>query len=122
MAYDSPNAEVRREINTPAVTGVASTSVQKFTFFQKTRIKKVHALINVIGTNVAAGFDILNGTDSIGEIVCGTDAAGTLKSSALLNSDILPGGLLDIKGKASSATLNVCFAIEHEVDPDAVKS
>lgn len=122
MAYDSPNFEVRREIAQAGIAGVASGAMAKFLVFQKTKLKKVHALITTAGTNAAAGFDIYVGTSSVGAITIGTDTAGVTKSSALLNASVPAMGVIELRGKADSATAVVSVVIEHEVEPDAAVS
>ena len=122
MSYDSPNYLIRREHRESNVTGVASTSVRKILMFQAAKLKKVHALVVTAGTNTAAGFDILVGTTSVGEVTLGTNTAGYSASSALLNADVPAMGVIDLKGKANSATLVASFSVEHEVDPSAVES
>jgi len=123
MRYDDPNATVRRETTQNNVAGLASATMTKFLFFQKTRVKKVHALVCAVGTHDDAGLDIYNGTTSVGAIAIGTAAAGTVHSSAELDSIVAANGMLDIRGKANSATtLVVSLAVEHEVIYDAVQS
>lgn len=117
--YDSPNCLVRREIHVNNLTGIASTTMQKILFFQKTRIKAVHALVVTAGTNASAGVDIYNGTTSVGAITHGTNTAGSVTTSDVINSDISANGFLDIRGKANSATMVNSYTIECEVLPDA---
>lgn len=119
MSYDGPNY-ARKESRANNVAGAASASMTKFLYFAHTRVKKVHAIVNTAGTNTAAGIDIYNGTTSVGEITVGTGAAGVTASSGLLDATISALGFLEIKGKASSGTLNLSLAIEEEVLPDAV--
>lgn len=120
--YDDANSSIRREAKTGLITGIASTMFARFLYFQKTRVKKVHALVTTAGTNAVAGFDILNGTTSVGEIVVGTNTAGSIVSSGLLNTDIAALGFLEFKGKATSATMVLSCVIEEQVLPEAVQS
>jgi hypothetical protein len=122
MAYDSVNAEVRREVQQSGIAGAASATMAKFLFFQKSKLKKVHVLVTTAGTHASAGVDILVGTTSVGAVTIGTEAAGYVASSALLDAAIPASGVVEIKGKANSATAVVSVSIEHEVDHDAVKS
>jgi hypothetical protein len=122
MAYDDPNAVLRREIQTGNITGIASTTIGKFLFFQKTQVKQVKALVVVAGTDAAAGVDIYNGTTSIGAIVVGTNTAGTIVNSGTLDAEIAASSFLDIRGKAGSATMILAFCIEHQVRQDAVRT
>jgi hypothetical protein len=122
MAYDSANAVIRRELSTGKRTGVASASVDKFMFFQKAMLRKVHAQVVVAGTNAAAGFDIYVGTTSVGAVTLGTNTAGSVASSSAINAEIPASGHIDIQGKANSATLQASFVIEYDVVHDAVQS
>lgn len=122
MAYDSPGQSVARETRAANVAGAASASMAQFAYFQKTRVKQVRARVVVAGTNAAAGFDIFNGTTSVGAITIGTNTAGSVAASGALNTDIPADGMLEIKGKANSATAVVSFVIEERVLQDAVDS
>ena len=118
--YDHPNCVVRREEKVNNLLGLASTSMQKILFFQKTRVKAVHSLVVVAGTNAAAGVTISNGTTSVGAITHGTATALTGQTSGVLDTDIAASGYLDITGLANSATMVNSYAIECEVLQDAV--
>lgn len=120
--YDHPNCTVRREVHVNNLLGIASTAMQRILFFQKTRIKAVHSLVITAGTNDVAGVDLLNGTTSVGAITHGTDTAGSINTSGVVDSDIAANGYLEIKGKATSATMVNSYTIECEVLPDAVKT
>lgn len=122
MSYDSPNAEVRRETTQRGVASAASAGFAKFFFFQRTKIKKVHWGVETAGTNAAAGATVLIGTDSVGSITFGTGAAGSMVSSGAINQIVPAGGFVQLTGLADSATAVGCVVIEHEVEPDAVKS
>lgn len=122
MAYDSPNYVVRQEERINNLTGIASTMMARAQFFQKARLKKVHALAIVAGTNDSAGVDILVGTTSVGAITIGTTAAGATYSSSALNAEIPALGYVEIKGKANSATMVDSYVLEYEVLPDAAQS
>lgn len=122
MAYDDANTGVARESRVNNLAGVASTSLVQLHYFQKTRIKQIRGRVVVAGTNAAAGFDIFNGTTSVGAITFGTSTAGSIGTSGALNADIVADGLLEIKGKANSATLVASLSIEERVLPEAVNS
>lgn len=120
--YNDANANVRREVNAPNIAGAASASMAKFLMFQKTRLKAVHALIVTAGTNDAAGVDIYVGTSSVGALTFGTNTAGTLLHAASINAAVPQNGTIEIKGKATSATMVGSFVLEHEVEFDADQS
>lgn len=121
LRYDHPNNMVRREKNT-RVTGAASGSIKKILFFQKSRIKKIHGIVEVAGTNDAAVMILKNGTTAIGTMTFGTQAAGSVVHSAALNSTVDASGYLDIEGATNSATLVTDMCVEYEVLPDSVQS
>lgn len=122
MAYDSPNASVRREINQAGIAGAAAAAMAKFHIFQKTVLKKVHWLVTTAGTNATAGFDVYVGTSSVGTVVFGTNTAGVVVRSALLNAEVPADSVIELRGKADSATAVGSVTLEHEVSPDAVAS
>lgn len=122
MAYDEANAQVRRELHTGNITGAASASMNKFMFFQAATLKKVHGLVATAGTNASAGIDIYVGTTSVGAVTFGTNTAGYTVSSSALDSSVPASGLVEIKGKANSATMVVSLSLEYEVLDDAVQS
>jgi hypothetical protein len=122
MAYDNPEFQEARELHTGHITGAAGASMQKFHFFQAARLKKVHALVVTAGTNTAAAVDVFVGTASVGSLAFGTNTAGTVLHSALLNATIPADGLVELKGIANSATLVGAFNIEYQLTPDAVRS
>jgi hypothetical protein len=122
MAYDDADYVIRHETRVNNITGIASTMMARVLFFQTARLKKVHAVAITAGTNAAAGVDILVGTTSVGALTFGTDTAGTTYSSSVLNTTIPALGIVEIKGKATSATMVHSYCIEYEVTPDAVQS
>lgn len=122
MGYDAPDFLIRLERALDNKTGIASTMFARSMFFQTARLKKVHALTITAGTNDAAGVDILVGTTSVGEIVFGTATAGSLAHSSALDATIPANGYVELKGKATSATMVHSYVLEYEVLPDAVQS
>lgn len=118
--YDHPNCTVRREIHVNNVTGIASTMFQRILMHQAFKLKAVHSLVVVAGTNDAAGVDILIGTTSVGALTHGTDTAGSINTSGTINSTGTANDYIELKGKATSATMVNSYSIEYEVLPDAV--
>lgn len=121
-AYDNAVYQSRysNAINLPAVA--ASTTVAKFIAFAAMKIKSIRANINVAGTATAAGYDIFNGTSSIGELLCGTSAAAaapTTITPTAANGTLAEDGYIEIKTKAASATLAASAMIEYEITPGA---
>lgn len=119
MAYDHPTYTVRHVAPLALPATAASTSAGKFVALVAMKVKSVNVGVNIAGTNAAAGYDILNGTTSVGAITCGTDAAGTIETAVTTDITLAAGGYLDIKTKANSATLACSAAIEYEITPGA---
>jgi hypothetical protein len=119
MRYDHPNAVVRRERNMDMYTGIASTTFAKTLFYQKCVLKAVHSVVVTAGTNDAAGVDIYVGTTSVGAITHGTDAALSVNTSGVLDAAVPANTVVDLRGKATSATMVNSYTLEYEVEPDA---
>jgi len=119
MSYDAPAAQVRQEIHDANVACAAGASFRKYLQFQATRLKAVRALVVTAGTNANAGIDVYVGTASVGAVVFGTDTAGVVESSGLIDVDVPASGLIELKGKANSGTAVVSLCIEHQPKWDA---
>lgn len=119
MSYDHPTYTVRQAtaINLPATA--ASISAGKFMAFTSMKIKSIQAGVVIAGTATAAGYDILNGTSSVGGFLAGTSAAGSVLTAIASDITLSSGGFLDIKTKAASATLAAAVTIEYEIVPGA---
>lgn len=119
MSYDHPTY-VSRNMTPIAVPAVAaSTSGAKFLAFSAIKIKRVGAIVAVAGTATGAGWDILNGTTSVGGITAGTSVANSVLTPVTTDITLASDGYLDIKTKAASATLRGDFMIEWEFVPGA---
>jgi hypothetical protein len=121
MSYDSPNYAVRREHFGGETTAAATTEAAKFRTFQKTLLKKVHAVVTTAGTATTHGYAVYSGTTSIGSIALGTAAAGTGASSALLNAVIPSFGQVSVKSLADAAG-KAHILYEYEMTADGVTS
>lgn len=119
--YSDPNYAVRREFCTPPTTAGATTEGAKFRSFQKMLLKKVHAAVIVAGTATTHGYNVFNGTTSIGTIALSTSGTNITASSALLNSEVAALGQVSVKSLAD-ATGTAQIVYEFEVQPDAVQS
>jgi len=118
--YDSPNMQVRREKSVLTVAG-ATTEVGKFARFQAFKLKKCHAVVVTAGTATTMGFDIYQGTTSIGAISLGTSAAGVIASSALLNASVASMETVHFKSLADATGVAVITA-EFENDAASLKT
>lgn len=119
--YNDPQFQVNQgnQADCPATT--ASTVAAKFVAFAKTRILSVKGVVKVAGTNTAAGYELLNGTTTVGSIACGTSTAGVKVTGTVVEADAVleEGDVLDFKTLANSATLAAAFVVEYRIDPDA---
>ena len=122
LRYDHPNVIVRQEaLGQTEAGGGATTEYAKFVAFQKMTLKKVHAAITVAGTVTGHGFDVYNGTTSIGTIALGTAAEFSNASSAALDSAVAALGQVSVKSLADTAGKAI-IVYEYSVDHDAVQS
>lgn len=119
MAYDHPQYTVRQFSPVALPATAASTSVFKFFAFTSMRIKRIAAIVKVAGTADAAGYDVLNGTSSVGSLGIGTLAAASAGTGLTSDITLTSGGYLDFKTKAASATMAVDAMIEWELLPGA---
>jgi hypothetical protein len=115
MSYDHPayTARLSNHVKLPATA--ASTSVAKFLAFTALKIKSVNAIVGIAGTHTSAGWDLLNGTSSVGGFVAGTAAAASVLTEVSTDITLASGGYLDFKTKADSATLAGDIMIEYEI-------
>ena len=80
--YDHPHFTVRREFGGRGVVTSAATNVA-LPVYSKTRLVAAHAVVAVAGTSTAANnslYEVRIGTDSVGAITIGTQAAGVTSS------------------------------------------
>lgn len=119
MAYDHPTYTARKcaPLAVPAVA--ASVSAGKFIAFTDMKIKSIQAAVNIAGTATAAGYDIYNGTSSIGAFTAGTNAAGSILTAITTDITLTSAGFVDVKTKADSATLAASLMFEYEITPGA---
>ncbi len=122
MAYDIPNATVRREYFAGSCGGDPTTVYGKFRSFQKMRLKKVHCVVTTAGTTDAHALDVYSGTTSIGTVLLGTNTAGSvISSTSNLNTDFASMVQLSVKTKADGDGI-ADVTYEFEVQHDATQS
>jgi hypothetical protein len=119
--YTHPDVNIARGENIHLPATAAETVVTKFVAFANMRIKSVRGAVLTAGTNTAAGYDLLNGTTTVGSIVAGTSTAGSALTGSITaaNAELAEGDQLDIKTKANSATLASAIVVEYQLLPDA---
>lgn len=120
MAYDSPNAQVRRESPFGAGALAASAVISRFLQFQKGRLNTVHVQCRVAGTTTAAAVIVRQGTTALGTYALGTGPIGLNTSIALNTSFTSLTEFNVING--SDLTMQVAGAWEYSVDWDATQS
>jgi len=121
--YTDPNTLVRREYFAGEAGGAATTEYLKFRVYQKTLLKRVHAIVTTAGTAAGHGFDAFRGTTSVGTIALSTKtaapAAGEISaSSAVLDLELAPGQQVSVKSLAD-ATGKAHIVYEYRVLQDA---
>jgi hypothetical protein len=115
MAYDHPTYTVRHVAPIKLPATAASTTVSKFVAFTAIKVKSIGIMTQIAGTADAAGYDLLNGTSSIGAAVMGTVAAGAMGTMTFTEQTLASGGYIDFKTKAASATLAGEAYVEFEI-------
>lgn len=120
--YTDATVQVRREACMAVEAGgAATTEYAKFRSFSKWKLRKVHAVVTVAGTNAGHGLDIYSGTTSIGTIAIGTATAGAQFSSAALNADVLSLNQASVKTLVD-ATGKAQVVFEYDFAADSVQS
>jgi len=119
--YTDPQFRVNQGAPIKCPAGSASAVVSKFVAFAKTRILAVRGGVMVAGTNTAAGYELLNGTTTVGSLVCGTNTAGSKITGTVTaaNAVLAEGDVLDFKTLANSDTLASEWMVEYRIEPDA---
>jgi hypothetical protein len=117
FSYDHPEYQVSRTFNYRAPATTASTTVVKFPVFAASRIKSVRGACVVAGTNATAGYDIFNGTTSVGQYVVGTNTAGVIPAAVQIAAATAGTctDYIEIKTAANSATASYDLVIEYEL-------
>lgn len=62
------------------------------------------------------------GTTSVGSLTLGTNTAGTLVNSGTLNAEVPANSVIELRGKANSATMVFAATLEMQVAHDAVRT
>lgn len=115
--YDHPHYLVHQMLPVQVKAVAAATVALRIPFPYATTIKSISAVVNIAGTNDVAGWDILNGTTSVGAITAGTQTAASVLTQQVADIEIAAGDVLALKTKATSATLAGDFLIEIRPTP-----
>lgn len=119
MRYDHPAYQARYSAAMPLGAVAASVSAGKFVAYTAMVVKSIRGVVDIAGTNTAAGYDILNGTTSFASVTVGTNAAGSALSVTMTEQTLAAGGYIDFKTLANSATTANSFIVEYELTPGA---
>ena len=130
--YDHPNVLVTREVQKPSIIG--TTSITRFNFYQKCRVKQVRFYPHLAGTSDTFTQTVRTivgtTTTSVGITTMGTAAPGVAANAlsvALGASNSPPGVTLGADDSLSitnavDGTGAVNLLVEYEVLPDAVRT
>lgn len=117
MNYDHPQYVAHQLVVVRMPATAASTTAKKFPTHVAMKVKRISGIVQIAGTNDSAGYDILNGTTSVGAITIGTATAGSFNAGLTQDITLASGGFLDIKTKANSATMVTDLMVEFQVIP-----
>jgi hypothetical protein len=99
MAYSDPVFQIARERVMQTVAGAAGVS-NKYVSYATQVLKRMKAVVVTAGTSAGSGNQvslIKNGTATLGAIVLGSDAAGTIEASVdLASAVVLPTDYLQL--------------------------
>lgn len=113
--YESPDYTIQRHVVDPSVAGAAGSTMRKYLLYAAAKLKAIHWAVLTAGTNASAGCDIYVGTASVGAITFGTATAGEILHSGLLNVDVPDNAIVELRGKANSATAVGSVNVEWEM-------
>lgn len=104
MAYDSPDAVVRRSwfVSTEA-GGAATTEYGKFRPCMKSRLRAVHVVVSTAGTATTHAINIYHGTTSIGAIALSTATANATGSNTDIDETLAQYDQVSVKTGADAA-------------------
>lgn len=111
--YDSPQYNVRQFTNFRLPATTASQPVLKYVTHCAMKIKRITGIVFTAGTNATAGYDVYNGTASVGEVTFGTGTANTV-ASLTRDISLSSAGWLEFRTKANSATMVTDMTVEFE--------
>ena len=117
--YDNASYLTRQQIKLgKTVAGSNGTSCYNGFPVSNMRLRTLAATVVVPGTATAAALTILAGTSSIGSIVLGTAATGTVRATTDLNYTLVQGTALSFQN-AGDATFVAEVIGEMHIDPQS---
>lgn len=115
--YDHPAYLARYSAAVPLSAVAASAVAGKFVAFTAMKIKSIRGVVDIVGTNAAAGYTISNGTTSFASATVGTNAAGSAIPVTMTEQTLAAGGYINFTALANTGTTANSFVIEYEIIP-----
>lgn len=114
MDYNHPTYITRQACCLKLPATAASTSAGKFVAFTAMKVKSIQCMVDIAGTSTG-GYDIKNGTASVGQFACGTSLAATLIAQYATDITLASGGYVDFVTNSVGATLAASAMLEFEI-------
>jgi len=99
---------------TPTVSGDAEEEIARFRFFTKVKVKEIRATIKVAGKAATSAFTVLKGTSSIGAVVLGTNAAGSVVDASLVDADFDATDDLVLQNLVATDTASAMIGVHYQ--------
>ncbi len=111
--YDNDSLDIIHETNLGLIgsNAAAETVLARFATYMNAKIIEVSLIQHGLGTADEAGWTILNGTTSVDEIVCGTQAVGTISRATLTDIDFTSTDVLNIANITSDTTCSAFITV-----------
>jgi len=107
-SYSNPRWAAAHEVAlgriTPTVSGAAAEVVAQHAFFVNVKVLELRASMMVAGKGDTSGFDVFNGTDSIGQILFGTAAAAATVDASLTDTEFDADAVLSLQNIIATDT------------------
>lgn len=89
---------------TPTVNGAAGEVIARHKFFTNVKVLELRAQMMVAGKGATSGFDVFKGTASIGQILFGTQTAGSSVDASLTDTDFATTEILSLQNIVATDT------------------
>jgi len=108
QSYSNPRWAASHELAlgriTPTVSGDAAEVVARHAFFTNVKVLELRAQMMVAGKGDTSGFDVYKGTASIGQILFGTNTAGSTIDASLTDTDFDADAVLSLQNIVATDT------------------
>lgn len=114
--YDDPVYGVDHTVSLGKVgsNAAAATVMAYFSPFAACKIKEVQAVIHAAGTAATMGWGIYKGTTSIGSLTAGTNAAASVLTATLADTDFAATDYLALKNIGTDTQLEGWITIQFQ--------